>query len=247
MYKVALVEDEWESAENLEKCFERYTKEYGVPFSIVHFKSGLNFLDGYSPDFDMVFMDIDMPQMNGLKTAKELRRIDSRVVLVFVTFLAKYAIKGYEVDALDYCLKPVNYNAFKMKIDRAIAGCAKRGNVELVLPLTGGGALRLEPNQLDYVEISDHDIIYHTSHGIHKYYGNLRVVEKLLPETDFFKCNRCYLVNLRSVTRIEGNYAYVGEDKLAVSRSRRQAFVDALHEYTLANNRLVISRGQGIE
>ena len=189
MYKIAIVEDEWESAENLTACFEKYTREYGVEFNITYFKNGFNFLDEYTPDYDIVFMDVDMPQMNGLKTAKKLRMIDTSVVLVFVTFLAKYAING---------------------------------------------AARIELYKLNYIEVSDHEIIYHTQGDKIRAYGTMRAIEKLLPEKQFCKCNRCYLVNLRNVTRIEGNTVYVGGDSLVVSRPRKQAFIDALHEYSLS-------------
>ena len=233
MYKIAIVEDEWESAENLTECFEKYTEEYGVEFNITHFKNGFNFLDEYTPDYDIVFMDVDMPKMNGLNTAKKLRAIDTSVVLVFVTFLAKYAINGYEVGALDYVLKPVNYNTFKIKIDRAIGSCASKAREEALLP-TLGGTMRIELYKLNYIEISNHDIVYHTQDGEIRAYGTMRAIEKLLPEKQFCKCNRCYLVNLRNVTRIDGGTVSVGGDILAVSRPRRQAFLDALHEYSIS-------------
>lgn len=162
MYKVAIVDDEFEAAEKLMECFAAYTKEYGVEFNTTHFKNGLNFIDEYTTDFDMVFMDIDMPLMNGLKTSKELRKIDSSVVLIFVTFLAKYAIKGYEVGALDYVLKPVNYNSFKIKLDRAIQNCTHKKRTEVILP-SAQGEVCLQLDALKYVEVSDHDLIYHTS------------------------------------------------------------------------------------
>ena len=131
MYRVAIVEDEWESFESIRKCFEEYTKEYGEAFNIIRFKNGMYFLGAYSSNFDIVIMDIDMPQMNGIQTAADLRKVDDKVVLIFVTFLAKYAIKGYAVDALDYVVKPVNYHTFKLKIARAIERCRKnaRGRV----------------------------------------------------------------------------------------------------------------------
>ena len=99
---------------------------------------------------------------------------------------------------------------------------------------TVGGAARIELYKLNYIEISDHEIIYHTSNGNLRAYGTMRAIEKLLPEKQFCKCNRCYLVNLRNVTRIEGNTVCVGGENLTVSRPRKQAFVDALHEYSLS-------------
>ncbi|MBP5154329.1 MAG: response regulator transcription factor [Lachnospiraceae bacterium] len=230
MYKIALVDDEFDSSEKLTKCIEEYSKEFGVMFNVSRFRNGLNFIEEYSSEYDIVFMDIDMPHMNGMDAAERLRAMDPSVILIFVTFLAKYAIRGYKYDALDYMLKPVNYGAFKITMSRAIQRCAGREGREVILP-SAEGKIRIELSCLDYVEISNHDITYHTSRGLYRAYGTMRAIEKLLPSDQFSKCNRCYLVNLRSVTRIQGNHVYVGDEELEISRPRKQEFLDALNEY----------------
>lgn len=233
MYKIAIVEDEWESADRLGQCLETYGKEKGVLFNITRFKNGLNFLEDYKPNYDIIFMDVDMPHKNGLDTARELRRVDPTVVLIFVTFLSKYAIKGYEVEALSYMVKPVNYNAFTIVMDRAISRCGKKDKTSVTLP-SAVGTLRIELSCLNYIEITNHDITYHTSQGNYPAYGTMRAIEKLLPAGQFARCNRGLLVNLRNVTRISGNHVYVGEEELEISRTRKQAFLDALHDYNVS-------------
>ncbi|MBO7365014.1 MAG: response regulator transcription factor [Lachnospiraceae bacterium] len=232
MYKIAIVDDEYESLERLRNCLERYGQEKNLSFSAVCFRSGVDFIESYKNDYDMVFMDIDMPQMNGFDTAEELRKKDSTVVLVFVTFLMKYALRGYKLDALDYLIKPLNYNAFMITMDRAVQRCSRQVKAEVTLPASEG-SIRIELNCLNYVEISNHDITYHTSRGEYSAYGTMRTVEKLLPEKQFCKCNRSILVNLRNVTRIQGNDVYVGTERLEISRSRKQEFLAALHTYNV--------------
>lgn len=232
MYRVAIVEDEWESYESIQKCFDEYSKEYNEVFNIVHYKNGMDFIENYKANFDMIFMDVNMPQLNGLQAAAQLRQLDSKVVLIFVTFFAKYAIKGYAVDALDYVVKPVNYNTFKLKIQRAIEYCKKNDRDSLILP-TSEGDIKIDLNSLDYIEIANHLIIYHTKNGNYQSYGTMREIEKLLPEKQFCKCNRCYLVNLRSVIKVEKNIVFVGSDQLVISRPRRQEFLDALYSYVM--------------
>lgn len=236
MYKIAIVEDEHESAEKLVECLDAYGDEFNVRFNVIRFKSGLDFLDRYSFDFDVIFMDIDMPQMNGLKVAKELRKIDKSVILVFVTFLAKYAIKGYEVDALDYVLKPLNYDSFKLKIERALSRCREHESREIMLT-TSDGSIRLNIADLDYVEVNNHIITYHTTNGNYRVYGVMRSILKQLPSDQFFMCNRCYVINLRNVSRIEGNNVIVGNSSLTISRPRKKEFINALHRYSLSVSR----------
>ena len=120
MYKIALVDDEFESAELLSHHIEKYANDCGILFNISRFKNGLNFIEDYTPEYDIVFMDIDMPQMNGLEAVEKLREIDSAVLVVFVTYLSKYATHGYKYDALDYMVKPISYSAFRITMDRAI-------------------------------------------------------------------------------------------------------------------------------
>ena len=233
MYKIALVDDEYESAELLSRHIEEYAREHNALFNITRFRNGLNFVEEYSPEYDIVFMDIDMPQMNGLDAAGKLRELDSSVVLVFVTFLAKYATRGYKYDALDYMVKPISYSAFRITMDRALQRCARKKRDTVILP-SSAGDICIELVCLSYVEINNHDITYHTTKGIFKAYGTMRSIEKLLPSKQFCKCNRCYLVNLRSVTRIQGNTVFIGAEELEISRPRKQEFLAALHEYTIS-------------
>lgn len=232
MYKIALVDDEYESAELLSKYIEEYSREYGVLFNVSRFRNGFDFIEEYSPQYDIVFMDVDMPQMSGLETASRLRDIDSTVVLIFVTFLAKYALNGYKYEALDYMVKPVSYYAFRITMTRALQRCTRKKKETVILP-SSEGDICIELNCLSYVEINNHDITYHTTRGNFKAYGTMRAIEKLLPDKQFSKCNRCYLINLRSVTRIQGNTVFVGNEELEISRPRKQEFMDALHDYNL--------------
>lgn len=116
MISVAIVEDEAEQAGILLSYLERYGQEYGVGFQATHFSGSLAFLNDVRTIFDIVFMDIEMPYKNGMEAAAEMRQINTESCLIFVTNMAQYAIKGYEVDAMDFVLKPVNYFAFNPKI-----------------------------------------------------------------------------------------------------------------------------------
>lgn len=232
MINIAIVEDEWQCAEELQQQLLTYSEEYGVEFNITRFSRGEEFLFKYRNSFDIVFMDVDMPEMNGFVTAKKLRGIDADVVLMFITYLAKYACKGYEVDALDYIVKPVKYTTLRLKIDKAISKAKKRVQQEVLLS-TKTGLLRLPLTELLYIEINGHNIEYHTVQGTFEYYGTLKSVESKLPENQFCRCNNNYLVNLRCVSRIEGDYVIIGAERLAMSRPRKAKFIEALHKFIM--------------
>lgn len=109
MYRIAIVEDQDSDAQQLETALKTYSRETSVPFSWDHWTSGEIFLQKYRHQYDIVFMDIRLAGIDGMETARRLRRMDSAVLLAFLTSLAQYAIAGYEVEAIDYIVKPLSY------------------------------------------------------------------------------------------------------------------------------------------
>ena len=112
MAKIAVVEDNDAMREQLCGFIAQYARESGRQLDVTAFADGAEIVDPYRPGFDIIFLDIEMPTLGGMPTAERIRQVDPDVVLVFVTNMAQYAIRGYEVDALDFVLKPVSYYQF---------------------------------------------------------------------------------------------------------------------------------------
>ena len=227
---VAIVDDLPEEVEALAKLVERYCGKRGYELVLSRFNDSIRFIANYRSAYDLVFMDIDMPDMNGMQVAWQLRQTDEKVVLIFVTNLAQFAIQGYDVSATDYILKPVEYNVFAMKIRKAVQKCM-RNHAKDVFVLTNGGEVRFSASSILYVEINAHSIIYHTESGDYSAYGTMKKVEQQLPPNEFFRCNYCFLVNLRHVSKIDGFIAYVGPYRVIISHPRKKKFIEALHGY----------------
>lgn len=230
MLNIVIVEDESEAKQRLESCLERYAKEYEVAFSITWYPNGFDFLEGWHQDADIVFMDVDMPGMNGIETARRMREADENVVLIFVTNLAQYAIEGYSVDALDYVLKPVDYFALKLKIKKAMRYVAS-GTERVVPVVSEGQTYYLKSSDILYVEVEKHNLTYHTINGSFTCVDSLKNAEEMLRDMNFYRCNYCYLVNLRHVASVGSTEIRVGKDTLQISRNRRKAFLEKLSEY----------------
>ena len=224
---IALVEDSPAEAELLQGYFQRYRADNAVNIEVKWFAEGEKFLLDYQPVYDLVLMDINLPALNGMDTATRLRRLDSSVALIFVTSLARYAIRGYEVDAMDFLLKPVSYPVFCARIQRALRKC-RQEQPQSVLINIPNGVYRIASSRVKYVEVADHSLIYHTTEGKLTTYGKLKDVEEKLDKTQFI---RCYLVNLAFVRAIHGNTLVVDEDTLQISRPKRNAVMAALNDY----------------
>ena len=98
----------------------------------------MDFLEAYRPDFDLVFLDIELPLLNGIETARRLRELDSVVALVFITNMEQYAVNGYEVDALDFVVKPINYYRFSSMMRKALRIIARKEEKALPYPKANG-------------------------------------------------------------------------------------------------------------
>ena len=227
---VAIVEDSPAEAELLRSYFARFTREHGVDFTLTCFASGEEFLNKYRPAYDLVLMDIGLPGHNGMETAAALRERDRSVTLIFVTNMAQFAVKGYEVDAFDFVVKPVGYSNFALKLQRALNKLDTRRDSEVLVTLSDS-MVRLSASQIKYIEISGHRMVYHTTDGELYAYGNLKEVEASLGGGMFARCNNCYLVNLNYVRAVQGHTVTVGSDELQISRPRRKAFIQALNDY----------------
>ena len=230
MIRIALVEDDRAYREELMTFLKRYEQESGEKFSITTFTDGDEIVEGYNGQFDIILMDIVMKYMNGMDAAERIRLRDSEVVIIFITNTPQYAMKGYLVDALDYVLKPVTYFSFSQRIDRALARMKKRTKRFLSVACKGG-LMKLDVSQITYVEVRDHDLIYHTADAEYLTKGTLTDVEQSLEREHFFRCNKCYLVNLEYVEGVQNNDILVAGDLVQVSRAKRKALLDALNDY----------------
>ncbi len=228
--KIAIVEDELQAKERLCECLNHYAADNNLEFEINWYQSGDEFLEKWKQEEPIIFMDIELPGKNGIDTAKELREKDNQSVLMFVTNLAQYAIAGYEVNALDYVLKPINYFSFQLKIKKAI-DAVRNISGSMVQVSTEKGQEFIKASDIYYIEVQNHDIIYHTIYGEMKSTGALKKIEAELQNEGFFRCNYCYLVNLRHVEYIHGNDVTVGKDTLQISRNRKKEFLQKLTKF----------------
>jgi DNA-binding LytR/AlgR family response regulator len=231
MIKIAIVEDDLTYARQLKEYLQKYASEYSEQFEISEYLDGDAIVEGYHSQFDIILMDVEMRFMNGMTAAEEIRKTDNEVVIIFITNMPQYAIRGYAVQAFDYILKPVSYFAFSQRLVRAISRMKKREQKSLIVPIKGGG-VRIDVSSVYYIESQGHDIIYHTSLGEYVSSGTMKELETTLTPHHFFRGSKWYLINLQQVDGFENSTATLKNGKkIPLSRSRKKEFMEALAKY----------------
>lgn len=230
MYHIAIVEDEKAFSDQLQQFLLKYQEEHSTRFKISVFKDGAEITQNYQKIYDIILLDICMPKINGMEAAEIIRSHDNDVVLMFITNMAQYAIKGYEVGALDFVMKPINYYTFSMKLTRAIKRCQQKAKQNILITLPDG-VKKFDISQILYVEVQNRMLHWHTTEEEYIVRGTMQSVEELLAPYPFVKCNHWYIVNLMHVSEVKNNVAVVGGNELEISRRNKAAFLKALTEY----------------
>lgn len=231
MIKVVLLDDDGQCAKTVKEFIARYKEDNHEEIELKWYTNGLDFMDEYKHDCDVVFMDIEMPHINGIETARKLRELDPSVPLIFMTVMAQLAIKGYEVDAMDFMVKPITYFNFSLKLQKALA-MRKRDN-SVILRLIGddGSKLFITSTETYYVESMAHKCIFHTKRGVFYRYMSISVLEETLEACKFLRCNNSFLVNPAYITKINNNSVIVNDEELPISRAKKKEFMEKVTAY----------------
>lgn len=231
MINVAIVEDDDSASQALYNHLKKYEKENGEEFTIIQFPDAVSFLNNFHKNFDIVFMDIELPKMNGMNAARKMRELDDKTIMIFVTNFAQFAVKGYEVDALDFIVKPIIYSSFALKLKKAIIR-AKNIADNVITIMRANGATRVAVNEISYVEIIDHYLYFHLNSETIVVRGSLSETEKKLGPYYFMRCNNCFLVNPQYIKFVDKYVVtMVNGDKLQISQPRKKKFMEQLAKY----------------
>ncbi len=230
MVHLAIVDDDEKSRQALCDFVSRYEEEFKEKLKVTTFADGADIAEEFKAEYDIIILDIQMHCMDGLRAAELIRKADSDVIILFITNMAQYAIKGYAVKAMNYLLKPVSYFAFSQELHKAVIQIKGRKTAYFSMRIKNG-MMRLNVEEIQYIESKKHEIIVHTSDNSFSTRDSMKNAEKLLSEYKFVRCNNSFLVNLRFVEGVVQNNVIVGGDELQISRSRKKSFMDALADY----------------
>lgn len=228
MLKFAICDDEPQMVQQLTEALTQYLKETQIAaFSVSRFSDGAALLDS-GGGFDVVFLDIQMEQPDGMETARLLRRRGDRSLLIFVTVLKETVFDAFQVEAFDYLVKPLDSARFWHTMDRALRSLEERAAETILIP-QGAGWQVVPLTDIVYMEVLGRKLYLHKTDGIIlDYYGRLENWEHRLGSR-FFKCHRSYLVNLSHVRGCRGGQVLLPQGQtIPVSRLRERELTQAM-------------------
>ena len=221
--KIAVVDDSIEDAQRIVSYLEQFQEENNQSFLIKVFYASFDFLEEYKGEYDVIFLDIEMPGSNGLDVAREK---DQSVGIIFITSLAQYAVDGYEVRAIDFIVKPVGYYNFSMKLQKAFRFIETHREEDILIS-SKEGVFRIAASDILYIEKDRDYLVFYTRQKNYRTRGSMRDIKIKLDALPFSECTAGCLVNLNHVKRVGKDSVLLTSDReLSLSRRMKKSFTE---------------------
>ena len=218
-YRIAIWDDEQNQIEYITSIVASWSAHEGHGCEIRTFASAEAFLFEYEEDkaYDILLLDVEMKNMNGIELAKRIRKDNNRAEIIFITSHFEFVGEGYEVDALHYLIKPISAE----KLTQVLTKAAEKLSVEppSVVISCEGETVKLYEADILYVESFLHYIVIHTKDKEYKIKENMSVFENRVSDY-FYRIHRSYLVSLKYITRISRTSVSIGNTELPLSRGK---------------------------
>ena len=216
-YKIAVCDDSDADRQYITDMATRWAQKAGHTVQITGFSSAEQFLFAYveKSDYDILLLDIEMGEMDGVTMARKLRRDNETIQIIFITGFSEYISEGYDVAALHYLMKPVKEEKLDDVLDRAADKLAK--NEKILTFETGGEMIRIPIYQVRYAEVFGNYVTIHAAADF-TVKMTLGELEKEL-DRRFFRAGRSVLVNLTQISRVTKSEIRLG-DGTAISLPR---------------------------
>lgn len=219
MLQVAVCDDEVLECCNMARKIKNILVEMKVPCIIRQFQSGVELLRAVE-SFDIIFLDIMMRDLDGLKTAQIFRRKAFDRILIFVSSSREYVFEAYDVEAFQYLLKPVDDRKLRRVLQRAVRK-TERHSQEFIIVSRERQKRKLFLDDIYYFEIRGRTVDVHGAEGVFTYYEQIGELENKLRDKGFFRCHKSYLINLKHVDLYNRQEAILENGESVVIAKRR--------------------------
>lgn len=230
MISVAICDDEKYMSDQIEKSVSDFFYGKNMEVVVSQFPCGEELLR-YDKPIDLLFLDIQMKETDGMTVARKLRKRGFRGYLIFVTVLKEMVFQSFEVQAFDYLVKPMEQRQFDKTMERLLESMQNAGEANLLVR-RGYESHIIALDDIVYCEIIDRKVYLHLiSSKIIDYYERIENLESRLDDR-FFRCHRSFLINLQYLKSYQDQTAYMEDGtRIPVSRLRSKEFSGVILRY----------------
>jgi DNA-binding LytR/AlgR family response regulator len=188
---------------------------------------------------DLIFLDIEMPNISGISFLKSLKY---KPMVIFITAYEKYAIEGFELDVLDYLLKPVSFDRFFKSANKALEYysyiTAPEPNIaktsKFIFVKADYKIIKINFSEILYIEgLKDYIKIYAGKNPILTL-SSMKVIEDKLPSSDFIRVHKSFIVSIQKIESISKSRIHIGDKEIPVSDSYREEFFKVIENNNLS-------------
>ena len=229
MLKIAICEDDSMQRKSIVYMIEKYLDVIDKRCKTFEFISGEKLLSSIDK-FDIYFLDIQMDSLSGIDTAKRIRLIHEKAIIIFTTGFKDYVFDAFDVNAFHYIIKPIDENNFKEILFSAVKSISKKD--KFLIAKTINSSTKVFLKDIIYIESDQRKIRVHTTYDIIEYYYKISDIENELSEDNFFRCHKSYIVNLEYVQSFDNTFIILKNfEKVYVSRYKLADFSKAFMYY----------------
>lgn len=231
MIHISICDDEKDFVTYLTQLLKQYATETNEEIKITPYYDGMELIERYDTTIDLIFLDIQMKLVNGLRTAEHIRQMDEHVSIIFLTTLTQYSLEGYRYQATNYIIKPIQYILLKAEMNQWIKRHKKDKNPTLVIS-NDTGKYKIFLKSLRYIETFNRNLLFHTEQENIICYKTMKEMERELKVCAFARCHTSYLVNLAYIKNLKKlEITLITGETLPISQPKRKEFTERLTEY----------------
>ena len=233
MIKIAICDDEEVFLNTLERMIRNYEKTIKEKLLIKRYTKPLYLMDSLAEDFQVFFLDMQMPNIDGFELARVIRKYDEKSTIIFVTSHREYGLGCFEFEPANYIIKPITQIQVDCELNRVIRKI-NSGEREYIGVKSNAGFMKLFLSDIQYIETVDRNVVFHTvSKGDVIGRFKMQDLEVRLEKYAFYRCHNGVIVNLDYVDYVqEFMIVLVSGEKIYTTKSRKKELIKKLAERT---------------